>query len=214
MTKKIKILIADDHNLLRNSLASVLNQQPHFKVIGEAVDGHSAVELALKLKPDVVLMDLSMPALNGLEAIKRIKSADPCRQIIVLSMHMKKEYVVEALLAGATSYLTKNCEPSTLFQAIERVSRGQSYFSPELPEDYYSDLVAGTKATKSPVALTDREREVLQLIAEGKRAKEIAAILAISPKTAENHRKNIMLKLGIHNITGLVQYAYEHGIVI
>jgi DNA-binding NarL/FixJ family response regulator len=213
----IWILLADDHNVVRKGLASLLAQEPDFVIVGEAENGNDAVLLASRLVPNVVVMDISMHGLNGIEAARRIKETLPHIRIIILSMHINKMYVQQALRAGASGYVLKSDDPKVLVDAIRQVHQGKGFLSPDISkvviEDYIQHMSELEEKKGEGIPLSSREREVLQQIAEGKRAKEIAITLSLSVKTVENHRKNIMHKLDIHNTAGLVQFAIQNNII-
>ncbi len=220
--QRITVLVADDHTIVRRGLVSLLSLGESIEVVGEAADGRAAVDLSLQLQPDVVLMDISMPGLNGLEATGRIKKAAPHVKVLVLSAHDNEEYVLQVLRCGADGYLLKNTSSDDLFAAIRSVHAGHSFFTPSVSrivaEGYvktsHGSAPSGQDDMQSPGLLTPREREVLQLIAEGNTHQEVADILHISPRTVDTHCNNIMKKLDIHDGTGLVAYAIKNGIVI
>jgi DNA-binding NarL/FixJ family response regulator len=211
---KTKILIADDHKLFRDGLKTLINKHPEIEVVGEAEDGLSAVALAQELKPDVVLMDISMPDLNGIEATRKILSERPEIKIIILSMHFDRRFVTEALKAGALGYLLKDSTVEELVQTIHAVKSDQIYLSDKINDVVIKDYIKMAKSAESSAytVLSAREREVLQLLAEGKATKEIAAKLNVSVKTIETHRKQIMNKLNIHSIAELTKYAIREGL--
>ncbi len=213
MTKsKIRVLVADDHTIVRRGLVSLLSLDEEIEVVGEAADGRASVDLALQLEPDVVLMDISMPGLNGLEATSRIKKLAPHIKILVLSAHDNEEYVLQVVRSGANGYLLKNTSSEDLFAAIRSVHRGHAFFSPSV-----SKIIADTYQRaegQSESRLTAREREILQLIAEGNTHQVIADLLNISARTVDTHSNNIMKKLDIHENAGLVTYAIKNGILI
>ena len=210
----IRVLIADDHKITRQGLRSLLEKESDIEVIAEAQNGRNAVELAKKLYPDVIIMDVSMPDLNGVEASKQIIQDSDNVKIIALSMHSDSLFVSEMLKSGASGYLLKDCAFEELEQAIRTVIDGKAYLSPSISgvvvEDYLHRL-SKTELGKVEV-LTDREREVLQLLAEGKSTKQIALKLHISAKTVETHRRQIMNKLDIHTVAGLTKYAIRKGL--
>lgn len=220
--QRITVLVADDHTIVRRGLVSLLSLGESIEVVGEAADGRAAVDLSLQLQPDVVLMDISMPGLNGLEATGRIKKAAPQVKVLVLSAHDNEEYVLQVLRCGADGYLLKNTSSDDLFAAIRSVHAGHAFFTPSVSrivaEGYvktsHGSAPSGQEDMQSPGLLTPREREVLQLIAEGNTHQEVADILHISPRTVDTHCNNIMKKLDIHDGTGLVAYAIKNGIVI
>jgi two-component system, NarL family, response regulator NreC len=214
--RKIKVLLADDHKMIRAGLRLVLEQQPDIAVAGEADDGRQAVTLAQDLKPDVVVMDVGMPNLNGIEASLQIKQALPQTAIVMLSMHSDEGYILRALRAGAAGYILKDSAEADLVGAVRAVAEGKSFFSPKVSrimlEDYMRKL-RKTGAEDSYDLLSAREREILQLVAEGKSSKEIANLLNLSVYTVETHRGNIMQKLNLRGIPELILYAVRKGIV-
>jgi len=211
----IKVLIVDDHAIVRHGLSRSIQQQEDMEVIGQASDGRVAVELAKKLAPDVVLMDVSMPYLNGIEATREIIRESPDTRVIALSMHSAKRYVREMFRAGASGYLLKDCEFDELVQTIRLIADGQTYISPSISrivvENYARNATPEDRENAFSV-LTQREREVLQLMAEGNSTKQIAMRLFISPKTVEAHRLRIMNKLDIDNVALLTKYAIQEGL--
>jgi DNA-binding NarL/FixJ family response regulator len=213
--RPITVLLAEDHTIVREGLRALLEESGEFDVVGQAQDGHAAVQLAERLRPDVVVMDISMPNLNGLEATARIRSLASAPRVIILSQHSREEYVVQSLLAGAKGYLLKGSVVDELAEAIRMVFAGGSFLSAQLPGDLIQELVRrrGDAATEPTHRLTPREREILQLVAEGNTNRQIAAHLAISVKTVEKHRCNLMDKLGIRDVTGLVRFAVTYGII-
>jgi DNA-binding NarL/FixJ family response regulator len=206
----VRIVLADDHVLVRQGLMSLLEREG-FQVVGEASDGQEALRLTELFRPDIAIMDISMPILNGLNAAREMSRSSPKTKTILLTQHDEGQYISEALDAGVKGYVLKNQVASDLLLAIRQVSRGQVYLSPGVSravmEAYHS------KSEKSKNPLTLRERQVLQLIAEGKSTKDVATLLGISVKTAESHRTRLMRKLGIHEIASLVRYAVRQGIV-
>jgi DNA-binding NarL/FixJ family response regulator len=212
---KIRVLVADDHTMVRKGLCSLLEAKPDIEVVGEAEDGREAVEKVEALLPDVVLMDITMPRLNGLEATRQIKRLFPKVKIVALTMYTNEEYIQQFLQAGASGYVVKQAAPAELISAIQAVYRGDSFLSPLISKTVIDEYLKSTKPAASPeqAKLTDREREVLQLIAEGCSNREIAQKLQISIKTAGVHRTNLMEKIGIHNVTDLVKYALRKGII-
>ena len=214
--KKIRILLADDHTVMRSGLRALLERQPDFQVIGEAADGHEAVELAEKLSPNVAVVDVAMPRLNGLDATQQITSRYPAIAVVVLSMHSDEGYVVRALKAGARGYLLKDSAEADLISAIRAVNDGKAFFSPVISKMLAEDFVRQIRergVTDSYELLTMREREVLQLLAEGKSNKETAAVLHLSPYTVETHRANILEKLRLHGTPELILYAVRKGVI-
>jgi two-component system response regulator NreC len=214
--KQIRILLADDHNVMRRGLRLLLEGQPDFKVVAEAADGRQAVEQAKAHAPDVVVLDLAMPNLSGIEAAQRILADSPSTSLVVLSMHSDEGYVLRALKAGAKGYLLKDSAEGDLIEAIRAVSRGKTFFSPEisrmLVEDYVREL--RTRGVEdSYELLTAREREVLQMIAEGRSNKEVATALNISLYTVETHRRNLQDKLNLHSPAELILYAVRKRLI-
>jgi DNA-binding NarL/FixJ family response regulator len=210
----VRIVLADDHKMMREGLSSLLNQQPDISVVGHAVNGREAVQLAEKLAPDVVVMDVSMPDLNGIDATRQIISRQPRTRVIALSMHSDRQFVAEMFRAGASGYLLKDSAFEELTSAIRTVARDQTYIAPKISgfsiEDYASNSAAN-EPLLTP-RLTDREREVLQLMAEGKGTKEIAAELSLSSKTVETHRQHLMDKLEMYTVAELTKYAIREGL--
>ena len=210
----IKVLLADDHKIVRDGLRTLLEKNPDIIVAGEAEDGREALQMAQKLLPDVVVMDIAMPDLNGIEATRQILADRSTVRIIALSMHSDKRFVSEMLKAGASAYLLKDCAFEELITAIRTVMKGKIYLSPEIAGVVIGDYIKkDTKADSSVFSLlSDREREVLQLMAEGKTTREVASYLHVSVKTVETHRTNIMTKLDIHSIAELTKYAIREGL--
>jgi DNA-binding NarL/FixJ family response regulator len=213
---QIRILLADDHSVMRSGLRLVLERQPDFQVIAEVSDGRQAVALTQQHLPDVVVMDINMPNLNGIEAARQISAAMPQVSIVILSMHSDEAYVLRALKAGARGYLLKESAESDLISAVRSVYAGKAFFSPAvsrmLVEDYVRQL-QDREIEDSYDLLTTREREILQLIAEGKSNKEIANILNLSLYTVETHRGNLMEKLNLHTVPELILYAVRKGVI-
>ncbi|MGA8185667.1 MAG: response regulator transcription factor [Terriglobia bacterium] len=206
----IRILLADDHQIVRQGLRALLEQEG-FKVVGEAADGHQATRLAQESLPDVAVLDLAMPLMNGIGAAKAISQASPQTKVVVLTMHTEAQYVLEALRAGIRGYVLKSRAASELVQAIREVSRNSTFLSSDISDtvvDAFLNKVDAPSDTLSP-----RELQVLQLVAEGKTTKEVAVLLNISAKTAESHRTRIMEKLDIHETASLVRYAIRRGLV-
>jgi DNA-binding NarL/FixJ family response regulator len=213
---QIRILLADDHNVMRRGLRMLLESQPGFTVVAEAADGLKAVEQAVDTRPDVAVLDVAMPHLNGTEAAQRIVERLPSTAVIMLSMHSDEGYVLRALKAGAKGYLLKDSAEGDLVEAIKAVHGGKAFFSPEisrmLVEDYIREI-RNRGATDSYELLTAREREVLQLLAEGKSNKDIASLLNLSPYTVETHRRNMQEKLNLHSFAELILYAVRKGVI-
>jgi DNA-binding NarL/FixJ family response regulator len=211
----IRVLIADDHKIMLAGLRSLLEKQTDFDVIGEADNGRKAVLMAQKKKPDVVVMDVSMPDLNGMEATTQIIESLPDTRVVALSMHSDKRFVMGMLSAGASGYLLKDCASEELANAIHQVVKGKKYLSPEITGVVIDDFLLGgasEKGTTVASQLSPREREVLQLIAEGWSTKQIASHLYVSIKTIETHRRQIMKKLDLHTIADLTKYAIREGL--
>jgi two-component system response regulator NreC len=214
--KEIRLLLADDHNVMRRGLRLLLESQPGFVVIGEAADGRQAVEQALALKPDVVVLDIAMPNMSGTDAAQRIRDALPATAIVILSMHSDESYVLRALKAGAKAYLLKDSAEGDLVDAIRAVSEGKAFFSPEISRVMAEDYVREMRtrgAQDSYELLTAREREILHLITEGKPNKEIAVLLGLSLYTVETHRRNLQEKLKLHSVAELILYSVRKGLV-
>jgi DNA-binding NarL/FixJ family response regulator len=214
--KQIRILLADDHNVMRRGLRLLLERQPGFTVVAEAADGRQAVDQAEAAKPDVVVLDIAMPNLGGIEAAQRISAVLPQAAIVVLSMHSDEAYVLRALKAGVKGYLLKDSAETDLIDAIKAVHEGKAFFSPEisrmLVEDYMREI--RTRCVEdSYELLTAREREVLQMLAEGKSNKDIAGLLNLSLYTVETHRRNLQEKLNLHSFPELVLYAVRKGVI-
>lgn len=213
---QIKIILADDHTVIRSGLRALLERQPDFTVVAEAEDGRQAIQLAAAHAPDVIVMDVAMPNLNGIEATRQIATAQPKVAIVVLSMHSDESYVMRALKAGARGYLLKDSAEADLIQAIRTVVLGKSFFSPAISkmllEDYGRNLQQRGMEDSYDL-LTPREREVLQLAAEGKSNKEVAALLNLSLYTVETHRTNLMQKLNLHSVPEMILYAVRKGII-
>lgn len=209
----IRVLLVDDHALVRAGLSALVRGMVGIEVVGEAEDGTEALRLMQELRPDVALVDISMPRLNGLEVAARASRDHPRVRIVILSMHAFEEYVHRALLAGAAGYLLKNAEKAELEQAIRTVARGQTWLSPAISKAVVSALARGEKPREPLEILSARQREILQLIAEGYSTKEIAGQLNLGVKTVETHRTELMERLGIHGVAGLVRYAIRVGLV-
>ena len=215
--KPIRILLADDHTLVRAGIRSLLEQVPNVEVVAEANDGRDALRLIHEHQPDIVFMDVTMQGLNGLDATAQITKTCPGVQVIMLSMHKNEEYVSQALRVGAAGYLLKDAATTELELAVQAVARGETYLSPAVSKrvvDRYLQRVNNTTESASePTRLTVRQREILQLIAEGHTTKQIAGLLHLSAKTVETHRSQLMDRLGIRHIAGLVRYAVRTGLV-
>ncbi|HXB54640.1 MAG TPA: response regulator transcription factor [Vicinamibacteria bacterium] len=210
----IRVLLADDHTLVRAGIQGLLQGLPGVEVVGEAGDGQEALRLAEALRPDVVLMDVGMPGLNGLEVAGRLATLDASIRVIILSMHTSEEYVLRALRAGCAGYLLKASAVAELEVAVRAVARGESYLSPAVSKRVVDDYVSRTGGATDPLdALTPRQREILQLAAEGHSSKEIAERLGVSYRTVEAHRAQLMERLGVHDLAGLVRFAVRVGLI-
>jgi len=214
--RKIRILLADDHKLMRSGLKALIEQQSDLTVVGEADDGRQAVALAASLKPDLLVMDIGMPNLNGIEAALQITQAHPETAIVMLSMHSDESYVLRALKSGAKGYLLKDSAESDLIRAVHAVAGGKSFFSPAVSKVLLDDYVRKLRRSGTEDAydlLTPREREILQLVAEGKSNKDVANLLNLSVYTIETHRSNLMEKLNLRGVPELILYAVRKGII-
>jgi two-component system response regulator NreC len=210
----IRILLADDHKIMRDGLRTLLAQQADMQVVAEADNGRTAVSLARELEPDVIIMDIGMPEMNGIEAARQIKHHRPSARVIALSMHSDRRFVAGMLGAEASGYLLKDCAFEELAHAIHTVMSGQVYVSPGIAKtvlEDYARALAGRDGMEGP-PLSPREREVLQLLAEGKSTKQIAHALSLSVKTVETHRAQVMSKLGLHSVAELTKYAIREGL--
>jgi two-component system, NarL family, response regulator NreC len=213
----VSILLADDHVVMRSGLRLILERQSDFIVVGEASDGREAVAMVQRFSPNIAVLDISMPLLNGIEATKRISESCPKTAVMILSMHADESYILRALKAGARGYLLKDSAEADLIQAIRAVSAGKAFFSPTvskiLAEDYLRQVQQ--RGCEDPYELlTARERELLQLVAELKSTKDIATLLGVSPHTVDTHRGNLMQKLNVHSIPELILYAVRRGIIV
>jgi len=212
----IRLVLAEDHALMRRGLRLILEGQENLEVVGEAADGREAVELVVALQPDVAILDVGMPNLNGIEAARHISTSHPAVAILMLSVNAEEEDVWRAIKAGARGYLSKESDESELIQAIRSVSQGQAYFSPAVNQMLLADYIRQLQSRDqddSYELLSQREREILQLVAEGKSNKEVATMLNLSVYTVETHRSNIMKKLNVRNLPGLIRYAMRKKIV-
>jgi len=211
---RIRVLVADDHTIVRQGIVGILKSSEDVEVVGEAADGAEAVEKATKLKPDVVVLDVSMPHLTGLEAARRIREALPATRVLVLTMHDDEEYVLKMVRAGASGYLLKDSAGSELIAGIRALKAGKAYFGPHASRALAEAYQSGGPLPDDPFErLTDREREIFQLVVEGKTNAQIADLLFISPKTVDNHRTRMMEKLGIHGTAELVRFAAKHNLL-
>jgi DNA-binding NarL/FixJ family response regulator len=210
----VRILLADDHTIVRHGLRRMLEERPEWQVVAEASDGRQAISLAEQHKPDVAIIDVAMPLLNGIETTRQLIRKVPGLKVLVLSMHVDEVYVTQMLRAGATGYLLKDSADSDLFQAVTAVAQGQSFFSPAIArlmvDEYVRPRPEGLDRYET---LSDREREIFQLVAEAKTNKEIAALLGISPSTVETHRARIIQKLDLHSATEIALYAVRRGVI-
>ena len=216
MEKKYRVVIAEDHTILREGLRSLIASSPDFQVVSEAEDGYAAIRCAEKHKPDILLLDLSMPRLNGLEAIKGIKKVSNNTKVVVLTVHKADEYILASLQAGADGYLLKNENFADLLTAFKSVLSGKQYLSPEISETVLVGRLDGKKTLKKTTAwdsLSQREREIIKLIAEDYKSKDISNLLFISIKTVEKHRANLMKKLNLHSVSALTALAIGKGLV-
>lgn len=212
---KIRIILADDHALMRDGMRSLIEKEDDMDIVGEADNGLQAVALASKMKPDVLMMDVSMPDLNGIEATRKIMDANPDTRIVALSGHANKAFVREMLTAGASAYILKHRASEELIRTIHEVMKGKKHLSPDIARAVVDDyLELSTSPSQNPafMVLTSREREVLQQLAEGKATKEMAGTLCVSVKTIETHRRNITEKLNLHSVAELTKYAIREGV--
>jgi len=211
---EIRIIIADDHRIIREGLKALIEKQPGMKVVGQAEDGIACRKLVAELKPDVVVMDIQMPNMNGIEATRYIVSEFPDIKIVALSIHLDRQFIAGMLKAGASGYLVKDCAAEELSNAILSVIAGRIYVSPSVSDLVIKDFMKSETGNDISAysLLSAREREVLQLLAEGKSTKEIAFLLCVSVKTIENHRQNTMEKLGIYSVAELTKYAIREGL--
>ncbi len=217
MQKPYRIVIAEDYTILREGLRALVTSNSDFDVVGEAEDGLEAIRCVVKHEPDLVMMDLSMPRTNGIEAISEIKRRCPQTKVLALTVHKAEEYVLETLRAGADGYVLKDATHSELMMALENVLSGRRYVSPGVSDKLIEGYLEGktpSKETSSWDTLTPRERQILKLIAEGYKNKEIADYLYISPKTVEKHRANLMRKLDLHSVSALTAFAMERGLIV
>jgi DNA-binding NarL/FixJ family response regulator len=213
----LRILVADDHNLVRRGVKALLEERPEWRICGEAATGREVIDKAARLKPDIIILDISLPDLNGLEAARRIRKESPSTEVLILSLHYSDQLIREIVDAGVRGYIVKSDSERDLVIAVETLARHKPFFTSYATEVILSKFNSGGSVTKVPKPigerLTSREREILQLIAEGKTSKEVASALSINIKTAETHRANIMRKLEIHSVTQLVHYAVRNQII-
>jgi DNA-binding NarL/FixJ family response regulator len=214
--EQIRVLVVDDHNLVRQGIVAILKNQKDFLVVGEASDGSQAVKLANELQPDVIIMDISMPTLNGLEATFQIKRDLPAAKVLILTQYENEEYIMQIIKTGANGYILKSSVTDDLVNGIRALDRGEKFFSSSVSKFILADYVkkiSGEETKQKNLELTHRELEVLQLIAEGESNQKVAEKLFISIRTVEFHRANIMHKLNLHDVTSLVKYAIQKGII-
>jgi two-component system, NarL family, response regulator NreC len=213
---ELRVLLGDDHAVLRHGLRKILEDRHDWRVVAEAGNGRDAVREALALNPDVAVLDIGMPLLNGIEATRQIVRRAPSVRVLILSMHSDQAYVTQAIQAGARGYLLKESAGADLLEAIAALASGKTFFSPAVAQVVFDDYVRSLSArgiTDPYDALSEREREVLQLVAEGRTSKEIADVLSISPATVETHRSHLLQKLSLHNTVEVVRYATKRGII-
>jgi len=208
----IRVLLADDHAVVRDGLRALLEAQPGIEVVGDVANGREAVREAQRLRPDVVVMDIAMPGLNGIEATLQIKDASPSVRVLILSMHSTTEHIFRALQAGARGYLLKDSAGNELVEAVRVVHAGRRYLSQKIAATVIDDYIAERHGTSPLDSLSRRERQILQLIAEGKTSAEVGAMLFLSPKTVDTYRSRMMHKLGIGDLPNLVKFAIQNGI--
>lgn len=211
----ITVFLADDHTVLRNGLQFMLDAEADIKVVGTAANGREAVDQVKQLQPNVVILDIAMPELNGIEAAHQIRACCPSSQVIMLSMHHTPDHITRALQAGARGYLVKESASDEVVEAIRQVHAGRRYLSQEISDqviDYYVDQYQVEAASNPLASLNSREREILQLVAEGKTTAEISDLLSLSPKSIKSYRSRIMQKLGVNDLPGLVKFAIRHGL--
>ena len=214
--RKLRLLLGDDHTLVRHGMRKILEERKEWEVVAEVGDGREAISQAVELKPDVAILDIGMPLLNGIDATMQIVRRSPGTRVLMLSMHSDEAYVMRALQAGATGYMLKDSAGKDLLKGVASVAAGQSFFSPAIARlmlDDYVKRVAGSGVSDRYASLSAREREIFQLIAEARTNKEVAELLEISPATVETHRARILQKLGIHNTAELVLYAVRRGVI-
>jgi DNA-binding NarL/FixJ family response regulator len=214
-TRPIRVFLVDDHTILRQGLRRLFESEKGFEVVGEARDGREAVERTREVDADVIIMDLAMPALNGLDATRRILKAKPDAKVLILSMYLDDDYVTQALEAGVVGYIMKDAPANELVAAVRAAARGQGYFTPQIPPSTVERwrLAREADGRRGPIELTPREREVLKLLAEGHTVKKVADLLKLSQKTVDAHKTNLMKKLDIHNRVELVKYAISKKLI-
>jgi len=213
MKSRIKLLLVDDHPVVRRGISSCLARQERLSIVGEAADGIEAVRKAKELAPDIVLMDIDMPNMNGLAVTEVLRKELPNVKVLILSMHSNTDYVLRIIQSGAKGYILKEASPEELVRAIETVDAGEAFFSPDIARVALNQFVRGPSEGASPSQLTNREREVLILIADGLSNKEIASQLGVGVRTVETHRERIMRKLNIHSVAGLTKFAISNGLI-
>jgi len=213
--KSVRILVADDHEVVRRGVCALLESQPGWVVVGEAVTGREAVKKAVKLQPDVVVLDISMPELNGLEATRQIVKAAPQSEVLILTIHDSEQVARQVLAAGARGYVLKSDAGRNLVTAIDTLQQHKPFFTTAVSEMVFRDFLKSNRSVDEAPSdrLTQREREIVQLLAEGKSNKEVASMLGISVKTAETHRRNVLMKLNLHSISDLIHYAIRNKII-
>lgn len=213
---KLRLIVGDDHTLVRQGLLKILAERPEWEVVAQVGDGRTAVQEAIAKRPDVAIMDIGMPLLNGVDATQSIVKNAPATKVLILSMHSEEAYVARALEAGATGYILKDCAGTDLLNAVESVAKGEAFFSPAITRLMLNDYdrnMTGRSVIDRYETLSDREREIFQLLAEARTNKEVAELLSISPATVETHRARILQKLDVHSIAELVLYAVRRGVI-
>lgn len=213
---KLRLLLGDDHTLVRQGLRKILEERPEWEVVAEVGDGRAAIQSAIELRPDVAILDVGMPLLNGIDAVQQIVKRVPQTRVLMLSMHSDEAYVIRAMQAGASGYMLKDSLGTDLIKGVESVSAGQAFFSPSIAQlmlDDYARSVNGKTVVDRYDTLSAREREIFQLVAEARTNREVAELLQISPATVETHRARILQKLDIHNTAELVLYAVRRGVI-
>jgi len=208
-----RIFIVDDHDIIREGLKTILRRQPDYEVIGEAKDGEEALEKVSSLKPDILLLDITMPRKTGLEIIEQVLKKSPSTRILIISVHKANAYVLKALQSGVKGYLSKENAADDLLQALRKIVSGQVYLDAQASDYLLKKVSKPQEEMAAQNLLTDRETDVLRLVAEGKAAKEIAALLSLSPRTVENYKNNMLMKLGLHRTSDLIKYAIKNKII-